>query len=193
MTESSIDDLLRHDDEPPPRNRREVSGGRWWVRMVLIAVALTAVTVFGLRLFDIGVSVTTVGAGFVALLSLRRLTARVAPPPPAREHGHRLAGPDDGTYRWGDPDGLRGAVREWERKLDWAQGKPEMFARGVQPMIAQVVDERLRQRRGFTRASDPARARALLGEPVWLFLAAAPTHSPTPRDCATILAQLEKL
>ena len=43
---------------------------------------------------------------------------------------------------------------------------------------AELTDERLRQRHGITRASDPRRARQLLGEPLWS------CSVPTPGDAA---------
>ncbi|WP_460913745.1 hypothetical protein [Plantactinospora veratri] len=60
-------------------------------------------------------------------------------------------------------------------------------------MLAELVDELLRQRHGVTRASDPERARGLLGEPLWNFLDTPPKRTPAPRDLAAIVAQLEKL
>jgi hypothetical protein len=84
-------------------------------------------------------------------------------------------------------------VHRWEAKLGWSQGEPERFDRAVLPVLGELVDELLRQRRGFTRSTDPARARALLGEPLWKFLDTPTKRTPPPRDLAAFVAQLEKL
>jgi len=107
--ELTIDDLLRYEEEPPPRPRRKSSGVRWWAYTVFIAGGLTAVVVLGLRTFGVGVSVVAVLAGFVALLTLRRVTGWVEPPPPARSgaHGRHI------VEEWRDPDGLRSAVQPY--------------------------------------------------------------------------------
>ncbi|MGI5212162.1 hypothetical protein [Plantactinospora sp. CA-290183] len=194
MTSSaSIDDLLRHDEEPagPVRRRGAL---RRWLPAVFGAAALAAAVVLGLRMVGVGVSAPAVFAGFLALILLRRVTARLAPPPPVRI---RLPGgtrdSDEADYNWAARDALGSAVNRWETKLAWSQGEPERFARGVLPMLGDLADERLRQRHGITRASDPARARKLLGEPLWALLAAPPKRTPAPRDLAALVAPLEKL
>ncbi len=94
MTEpsASIEDLLGHEEEPASRARRQRGGTAWWVWTVLGAAALTAVTIFGLRLFGIGVSGLAVFVGYLALLMLRRisgqlLVAAARPVPPVRRRG----------------------------------------------------------------------------------------------------------
>ncbi|HEX5597442.1 MAG TPA: hypothetical protein VFX61_15700 [Micromonosporaceae bacterium] len=188
MTEASIDDLLGHEEEPAGDRRGAGRGG--WVRSALVAAALTAVTLLGLRLFGIGVSPVVVFAGFAALLLLRRLTAQVTPPPGRTP---RSRGADDGLYRFDSADGLRGEVNRWQRKLRWARKDPDRFVRVVRPALAELVDERLRQRHGCTRASDPVRAKTLLGEPLWTLLTDSRTRSPSARQYAAILAKLEEL
>lgn len=194
MSESmaSIDDLLRYEEEPPRRERTR-SGTGWWVRTALIAGALTAVTIFGLRLIGIGVSIPVVLAGFLALLALRRVTRLVAPPPLPRRRAYRSSAVEDGTYNWGAQDALRTAIQRWERRLGFAQSDVKRFARTVQPALGELVDERLRQRHGFTRATDPVRAQALLGDPLWNFLTTPATRRLTPRECAMLVGSLEKL
>ncbi|MEK8108056.1 hypothetical protein NKG94_29450 [Micromonospora sp. M12] len=51
----------------------------------------------------------------------------------------------------------------------------------------------MRLKHGVTRESDPARARALLGDRLWTFLETPPRRTPSPRDLAAIVAELEKL
>lgn len=194
---ASIDDLLGHEEEQPSRPEREASATGWWVRTALIAAALAAVTVFGLRLFGIAVSIPVVLAIFFALLALRRVTSLVAPPPPPRPRprARALRGFDieDGRYNWAVEDGLRVAIDRWERRLGRAQKDVGQFTGTTQPALAELVDERLRQRYGFTRATDPARAQALLGDAVWTLLTTPTARTLTPRQCAALVGQLEKL
>jgi hypothetical protein len=103
------------------------------------------------------------------------------------------SGAEDGHYDWGARDALRAAVKGWERPLDWSASRPERFAKVILPRLGELADERLRQRHGVTRASDPARARALLGERLWTFLDTPPRRTPSPRALAAIVAELEKL
>ncbi|MEV0605117.1 hypothetical protein AB0I61_01910 [Polymorphospora rubra] len=185
---TSIDDLLQHEEEPARRSRRDRSGLRRWLRTVAIAAACTAVTAFGLRLFGLAVPLVAVFAGFLALLVLRRVTAGLVPPapvgPPVR--------PDDGTYNWSAQDALQSAVSRWETALARAQNDPERFNRVVLPALGELVDERLRQRHGFTRATDPERARALLTDPLWNLLNTPARRKPRPADIAAAVAQLEQ-
>lgn len=188
---ASIDDLLGTVEEVPARPRRRRSGPGWWLGAVLIAGAGTAVTVFGLYLFDIGVPAVPVFAGLLALQLLSRVTRRVAPEPghdPGAAARVALASSPDLDER----DALRSAVNRWEVRLSSAKGDPDRFARTTWPAIVEIADERLRQRHGVTLAGDPQRARALLGEAAWSLLSNPPKRTPTPRDLAAIVAQLEK-
>ncbi|HEY0700357.1 MAG TPA: hypothetical protein VGD43_21445 [Micromonospora sp.] len=188
---ASIYDLLSDEEEPTARPARRRGGTRWWAGLLLAAAALTAVTLVGLRVIGIAVSVLAVLCGWSALLVLRRFTAVVAPAPPPR--GSRPGEPLDDESQPADRDALRVAVGRWERLLDWSAGDGDRFRRRIAPRIGEIVDERLRQRYGLTRQSDPARARAILGDQVWNLLTAPPRRGPSPRDCAAIVAQLEKI
>jgi hypothetical protein len=186
---ASIDDLLHHEEEPPPKRRKPRGGMGWWLRTLLTALGLTAGTVFGLRVVGVAVSAVVVLASFLALLTLRRYTGQVAAPPPPRARSYRRSEADN----WAGEDALRTVVAGWERALGGVGGETKRLASTAQTLIGELADERLRQRHGCTRASDPVRARTLLGDPVWKFLTAAAPRKPTPRDCAAIAAQLEKL
>jgi hypothetical protein len=156
-------------------------------------VIATAATVGALRIVGITVSVVLVAAGFIALRALHLLLIEVAPPPVPTPGGRRRPGEEDGSYRWTGADGLRGAVRRWEARLDSSQDDPGRFSRNVLPVLAELADERLRQRHGITRASDPRRARELLGEPLWQVLAEPDRRPPKAREWAAHVAALEKL
>jgi hypothetical protein len=60
-------------------------------------------------------------------------------------------------------------------------------------VLGELADERLRIHHGITRASDPRRARALLGEPLWLALADPGRRPPRQRDLAAYVETLERL
>lgn len=194
---ASIDDLLRHEEHPaqhPPRPTRWQTGAGWWTKTSLQAAALAAVTVAGLRLFTIGVPWLAVFAGYFALFLLRRVTARLASAPPPRIRAHRSHNTNDQSlYAWDTRDALRGAIRRWEIKLSWSQGERDRFASGVLPALRELVDERLRQRHGYTRATDPDRARDLLGEHLWSFLDTPAHRPPSPREIAAVVAEMEKV
>jgi hypothetical protein len=94
----------------------------------------------------------------------------------------------------GEPgtDGLREAVGRWETRLDRAQGGAGPSS-NLLPVLAELTDERLRLRHGITLASDPQRARELLGEPLWRMLAEPDRRPPKARDLAVHVQTLEKL
>ncbi|WDZ86882.1 hypothetical protein [Micromonospora cathayae] len=193
MTEpAGIDDLLRFAEEEDAPGRPESRRGgwlRWLLRTVLVTGAVTAVLVAVLRAVGFTVSLPVLVAGVLALLGVRTVTGRLAPPPPSRRHTRvsRETGPPPTR------DALRTAVNGWELPLGWATSDPERFTRVVLPRIAELADERLRQRHGVTREADPARARTLLGDRLWAFLAAPGRRPPSPRDLAAIVAELEKI
>jgi hypothetical protein len=177
------------DDEPRPRSR-----AGWIIRNLLLITIATVVTVAVLRSFRIQVSILLVVAAFVALRLLMLAVAEVAPPSlPKRSGGRRNSADDDGLYSWGGTDSLRAAVRRWEHRLSWSQSDPDAFSRNVLPVLAELTDERLRLRHGITRASDPRRARELIGEPMWALLSEPGRRAPKPRDLATYVDTLERL
>jgi hypothetical protein len=166
---------------------------RWVARTLAVTAAVVVVVVVGLRAVGLQVSLWVIVAGVLAVLAVRRVTAELSPPPPSRTGARAPAGEEPGTWNWSARDALRAAVNKWERPLDWCSGNPERFTERVLPRLGELADERLRQKHGLTRESDPARARALLGEPLWTFLATPTRRPPSPRDVAAIVAELEKL
>jgi len=163
----------------------------WLVRNTLLVAIASVVAVAALRSRGISVSVLLVVSAFVALRLLMLAVSEVSPPPQPRPAARR--GEEDGDYRWAGTDTLRAAVRSWERQLDWSQSDAERFSRNVLPGLAELTDERLRLKHGITRASDPRRARELLGEPLWEFLGAPGRRMPKPRELSTYVEALEKI
>ena len=117
--------------------------------------------------------------------------SEVAPPTagPAAKRG----GEESADYHWAGTDSLRTAVRRWEQRLDWSQSDADRFSRNVLPVLAELTDERLRLRHGLTRASDPRRARQLLGEPLWLALSEPGRRPPKRAALTTFVETLERL
>ncbi|MFG3697420.1 hypothetical protein ACGF5C_05785 [Micromonospora sp. NPDC047620] len=194
MSSTSIDDLLSFEEERPGHAGRSRGGRAGRVFRALAGIAaVVVVLVAGLRVVGLRVSLPVLVAGVVALFVVRRVVAALAPPPPPRAGARAPAGDDDGTWNWVARDALRTAINGWERPLDWCESSRERFAERVLPRLGELADERLRQRHGLTRESDPARARALLGDRVWTFLSTPSRRPPSPRDLAAIVAELEKI
>ncbi|GIF75492.1 hypothetical protein [Asanoa siamensis] len=192
--ETLIDDLFafEEDDEPGPLTARAGTGLRWWIKATLAGAAGAAVVVFGLRIFGYTVPVAAVVGVIVALIGLRRVTSLLRPPQLTRNRRRAGATAEDGSYNFADRDALRTVVGRWERLLQRA-GNDNGSARAVHRTLVEVVDERLRQRHGLTRAGDPDRARDLLGEQLWAYLATPPTRNLAPRDAAAYIQSLERL
>ena len=195
-----LDDLFAMGQEPVVEEQpvetgpKQRSRGLWVFRNLLLVAAATVVTVAALRSAGVGISVLLVVTAFIALRLLMLAVAEVAPPPiPKAAARRRNVADDEGFYHWGGTDSLRSAVRRWEQRLEWSQSDPAAFSRNVLPVFAELTDERLRLRHGITRASDPRRARELLGEPLWQLLGDPGRRPPKARDLATHVETLERL
>jgi hypothetical protein len=195
-----LDDLFAFTEEappveelPPPERKKSRVG--WVARNVLLVAAASAVTIAGLRSAGVAVSTLLVVCAFVALRLLMLAVAEVAPPAlPNRSSGRRLTESDnDYDYRFGGGDMVRTAVRQWEHRLDWSENDPDRFSSNLLPVLSELTDERLRLRHGITRASDPRRARELLGEPLWQLFEEPRGRPPKQRELVGYLETLEKL
>ncbi|MGA3487194.1 hypothetical protein ACK8GG_04195 [Micromonosporaceae bacterium DT55] len=181
---SALNDLFTGDDEPEGTQQRRGSALGGWIRSALGVAALTVVTIVLLRVGGVAVPLIALVAGWSAVLLLRRVAASVSPPP---VHGRRPD--DDAGYGEETEDGMRAAVKRWERRLS----APDRFQQVSRSMFTELVDERLRQRHGLTRAGDPERARKLLGDRLWTFLDKPPRRHPAPKDYAALIAEVEKI
>ncbi len=125
-------------------------------------------------------------AGFVG----RRITRTLVPPPtlavPVAEEVDAPA--------YGHPDRPFAEARRWEERLHWIANHADQFDRAVRPAIATVVDERLRLRYSVTRAGDPGRAREILGQRLWEFLAERPRpRALTAAELSALITEAEAL
>ena len=191
---TSIDDLLSFEEElAEPAGAPRSGRVRWVLRTLAVTAAIVVVVVVALRAVGLQLSLGIIVAGVLALLAVRRVTSALSPPPPPRAGGRAPAGEEPGLWNWAARDALRAAINGWERPLDWCAGNPQRFTERVLPRLGELADERLRQRHGITRESDPARARTLLGETLWTFLSTPSRRPPSPRELAAIVAEQEKL
>jgi hypothetical protein len=191
VSDGGLDDLFSFRDEPVEEVAGPVVKKRstplWILRNALLIVAATVVTVAGLHAVGMHVSILLLVAFYTGLRLVLFAVAEVAPPAVPKRRS--------GLARGGDrpPDSLRAAVRRWERNLDRAHSDSDLYARNVLPVLAELADERLRLRHGITRASDPRRARELLGDPLWAALHDRGRRSAKSSELETYVNALERL
>ncbi|SDT70546.1 hypothetical protein [Actinoplanes derwentensis] len=194
MSDGGLDDLF---GSGPGGNRRRPEEPEGVVKRRSIAVTLIGnAVVIGLAAVVITAALRAGGLSISPLLLVSLLlglrlvirAVRVVAPPPAPRLRSKI-GTDSGPAA----DALRSAVRRWERNLDRANSDPELYARNVLPVLAELTDERLRLRHGITRASDPRRARELLGDELWSALAEPGRRGLKARDVETYLDAMERL
>jgi hypothetical protein len=187
----TLDQLLGEVGEWVPETERRP---RWWIRDPFVAF----MTALGIYVIMRALSLTAPFAVLVAivftLMLLRRalLVVAVSPPPPA-VYSEVWGAVEDAGPRMAPVDGVARAVERWEARFGWTERDASRFISAVRPRLYELVDERLRQRRGITMGEDPARARALIGEQLWTFLHARAARTPSAREMAAIVADMEKI
>ncbi|MGX6602686.1 hypothetical protein ACWKSP_11190 [Micromonosporaceae bacterium Da 78-11] len=191
--DGGLADLFSFREEPAAEPVEPVVKPRsrlaWVLRNALLIAVATTVTVAGLRSADMHVSLLLIVAAFIGLRLIMLAVSEVAPPPvPKRRAGAGASGVGGDSF-----DSLREAVRRWEKTLSRAQSDPDLYSRNVLPGLAELTDERLRLRHGITRATDPRRARGLLGDPLWAALHDPGRRTPKARDLETYVDVLERL
>jgi hypothetical protein len=191
----TLDELLKYEDDEPAPHRAPAppSRYRWLLRPVLIALIGALVGGFILRLLGAAVPFSLIFMILLAVQLLHRALRWVDPQPVPLGLRRPLAfaGDEDSS----PADGMQLAVARWDTRLSWVrmQHDPHQFARTVQPRLVQLVDERLRLRHGVVRSADPARARAVLGDPLWAFVTTPVRMDVTPADVAALIRQMEEL
>jgi hypothetical protein len=195
---ASIDELLAistdaEDEAPAAGPRRRSTFVSRLFRSALIAVICAGAAYVVLRPLGIKVPYILLFSGFFALLAMRRALRAVSP---ARRLtvGAMPAAPVIGGV---DPDeladGIQLAVGRWDTRLSWTERDPQRFVSAVRPRLAEMAEERLRQRRGVDPYADPRRARELMGERLWAFLYGPLTQNPNPQELAAVVDDMEKL
>jgi hypothetical protein len=194
---ASIDDLLGDSDDPGPDSQpAEPSRSPTWAsrlfrRALVAAIAAGAADVVLLPL-GLRVPYMLLFAVFFALFAVRRalraveaprLTVGAKAPAPAIGGVH----PDELS------DGLQSALSRWDARLSWSERDLQRFDSTVRARLAEIADERLRQRHGVTRDADPRRARDLMSERLWTFLFSPVARTPKPQELAAIVDDMEKL
>jgi hypothetical protein len=159
---------------------------RMVVRGAIATGLLAAAGFLGLRFAKLAAPIWFLVLVAAAIVIVYQAVRRLRPPLRPRAAWRRHAADPP-------PDGLRNAVKRWETRLDWCHADVNAFNRKVLPSLGEIVDERLRQRHGITRDSDPARARAVVGEQLWTFLSGPVRRPPTPRELAGLIAWMERI
>ncbi len=193
---AQLDELLEFSDGPPVQVRAQ-RPRRWLAptaiqAFLLSAVAYTLFAVANLRApfpLLLALSTAVVGVRQAVKASREPDSRRVvdAVRAPARTGTLDVAG----WYEGGD--GMRDAIRRWDRRLDWGSGSADRFQGTVVNRLGELADERLRLRHSITRASDPVRARMLLGEDFWQLLHEPIVRVPKPKEIAAAAKRLELL
>ncbi|MEU4421909.1 hypothetical protein AB0F81_14895 [Actinoplanes sp. NPDC024001] len=191
MSDGGLEDLFGVAEKPaveeaPPPEKRGSPIPRLVGEATLIGLT-TVVIVAGLRAGGVSIPLLLIIAALVGLRLIMFAAAAVAPPPAPRLRSRIEPAKAQSV------DALRAAVRRWEQNLDRAHSDPELYTRNVLPVLAELTDERLRLRHGITRASDPRRARELLGENLWSELSAPGRRGLRARDIETFVNALERL
>jgi hypothetical protein len=195
-----LEDLLSAGVPPPPPVLGRDDQQPWLVGTVLVALLASAVVYVGLSAFGARIAYPLVAAACLGVAAIWQVSRMVSEPPwlVVRDLVRPVEVPrrrqPRAAYEGGD--GMAAAMRRWNRLLEWGVTgvvtDPGRFARTVGTPLGELVDERLRQRHGITRATDPARARAILGENLWTLL--GPQHRvPSPREVAAAVAELERI
>lgn len=193
---SDLDDTSLHDllggfsagPEQPVVERAPRTRSTRWLSFAAFTAGWTAAGWIVLEVFNLTMPLPLVFAVALTMVGVWRMARSLKAPLPPRRAGRSIA--DDQSEV---TDGLRLAVARWETILEWSHTDGARFQRRVQPRLAELVDERLRQRHGVNRATEPERARRLLGDPLWTFLTVPSKRPPSPRELDVIVNALERL
>ena len=181
----------------PAGSSSQTSGATWLLGRLLFSLAVSAV-IYGLLYFmHLVVPFPLLVATIFVITLIKYVLAGVAAGPLPRQltgRGIRPMDEDLSAVAAVDAaqDGIAVAVGRWTSRLGSAgEGRR---GRAAQPTwLGELVDERLRLHHGFTRATDPRRAREMMGEHLWRMLHNPSAGGPTPRDMATMVKWIEEL
>jgi hypothetical protein len=81
-----------------------------------------------------------------------------------------------------------------EHSLSWGSVDADRFGRRVRPLIAGLVADRLRTRRGIDPRHQPDQARRIVGESLWeLMTGPPPTRCPTRAELTSLVEAIERI
>jgi hypothetical protein len=198
-----LDELFDVAPAPKEKQPSRPFGGRWWLRRAIAALIVSGGIFVVLYVIRVGLPFLLIVATVLTIMVVHGALVLVQDsplPPEVTGKGaevtvdDNLHGPLEGLRHSVAPtDGARYAINRWDDRLSWGERDGSRFATIVLPRLADLIDERLRQRHGFTAKADPERARAVLGESVWRFMTEPGTRAASPRDVASIIAMVEGL
>jgi hypothetical protein len=198
-----LDELFEAAPAPRDKTPARAFGPRWWLRRMIAALFISAGIFVVLFVIRVGLPFLLIVVTALAVMVLHGALGQVHEdplPPEVTGQGlqvtvdDHLHGPLEGLRHSVAPtDGVRFAINRWDDRLSWGERDGGRFATIVLPRLADLIDERLRQRHGFTAKADPQRARVILGEDVWQFMTQPTARAASPRDVASIIAKVEEL
>lgn len=180
---TTLDDLFARDSD----RRRRGGLGRWLLRATLLSLVLAAAAAAVLYAVGLQLWYPLLPLAVFAGLLLHRVVTGLDSYQPA------ATGPWRKLPERAELNGLVPAVHRWHARVRLDRTGATRSRRGLRPRLAELVDERLRQRRGITRASHPEQARALLGERLSRYLDDPDARHPSPRQLAAMLTIVEEL
>jgi hypothetical protein len=80
-----------------------------------------------------------------------------------------------------------------ESRLSWGSTDPDRFRDRVRPVLVTLTTDLLRTRRGVDLHTQPDRARAILGEPLWQLMTRVPERSPSRAELSRLVDALERI
>ncbi|MBN1172487.1 MAG: hypothetical protein JXA67_09980 [Micromonosporaceae bacterium] len=199
IPEVGLDDLFgRTGTLPVARQGIRSPGARWLLGRLFLAGAGSAVIYSSLYFLGLVIPFALILVVVFVAAWLKHLLGWVAAPPLPPQitgRGIRPLAADAGDAPLpaeDDRDGVAVAVGEWAGRLavsgGGASGRSTIVA-----SLGDLADERLRLRHGITRASDPQRAREMMGEHLWRMLHNPSAGGPTPRDMEVFIQRIEEL
>ncbi|MBT8227951.1 MAG: hypothetical protein HKP61_22750 [Dactylosporangium sp.] len=197
VAEVGLDDLFGRTGAAPARRSVRSSGARWLLGRLFFALAVSSV-IYGLLFFlRLVIPFALLVVTIFMIVLVKYLMADVAAGPlPAEVTGRGIRPLDAKSASGGvvpdERDGVSVAVGRWAGKLALS-GNGKSGRTNITEWLGDLADERLRLRHGFTRASDPQRAREMMGEHLWRMLRNPSTGGPTPRDMAALAKRIEEL
>jgi len=190
LANAGLDDLLEDEEEvvaAAPHRRP------WLLRALLPAFALTAVAYTLSHALGVAPPLVLLFAFVVCAFLIYEAAASSREPRWRRARD--LVRPRLRPEVADDPgpaDGVLTAVASWDRRLERARAAPPHAAALLVKQLGDLADERLRQRYGVSRGSDPGRSRSALGEATWAVLHRA-GGPPTDAEVDTVVRRLETL